>query len=106
MLESPDRRQHRDLQPHQSATDRRGLFNPCQLRPGGGGADDRARGRDRHRVACLKAVGTPKALGGHYEVWDKKITREMVEQFSGRNPRAFRSFEARGPEDRPKTGQI
>jgi len=47
----------------------------------------------------LKAVGSPKAMGGHTMVWEKKLTHRDIERWQGRNPRAFRSFEAHRPED-------
>ena len=50
-------------------------------------------------IERLKAQGSPKIMGGHYEVWTKKITREDVEEHKARNPREYRSFEARSPED-------
>ena len=47
----------------------------------------------------LKAAGSPKALRGHVEVWDKKITREDLESIKDWSPRSFRSFEAHNPDD-------
>ena len=47
----------------------------------------------------LKAVGSPKALRGDYEIWDKKIDRAHVAEYGARNPREYRSFVARSPED-------
>jgi hypothetical protein len=50
-------------------------------------------------VERLRALGSRKVMAGHYEVWEKKITRADVEAHAARNPRAFRSFVARNPED-------
>lgn len=47
----------------------------------------------------LKAAGSPKALRGDYEIWDAKIGPEHIAEHGGRNPRAYRSFVARSPED-------
>jgi hypothetical protein len=47
----------------------------------------------------LKAVGSPKALRGDYEIWDKKIDAAHIEEHGKRNPREYRSFVARSPED-------
>lgn len=47
----------------------------------------------------LKALGSPKVARGHYEVWDKEITREDVEKYDTRNRRGFRTFVARSPDD-------
>ena len=49
----------------------------------------------------LLAVGSPKAASGHYQVFDKKITREDAarEKIDGWNPTNYRSFHAHGPDD-------
>ena len=49
----------------------------------------------------LKAAGSPKVARGHYQVWDKKITREDAtrEKIAGWFPTTYRTFKAHGPED-------
>lgn len=48
----------------------------------------------------LKAVGSPKALRGNIQVWDRKITKADIEAgMKDWNPRSFRDFEAHSPED-------
>lgn len=52
----------------------------------------------------LIAAGSPKALKGHVEIFDRKITREDIEVLSDWRPRSFRSFEAHNPEDVERYG--
>lgn len=48
----------------------------------------------------LKAAGSPKALRGHVEIFDHKITREEIEANKiDWNPRNFRGFVAHSPQD-------
>jgi len=47
----------------------------------------------------LKANGSPKALRGQVEIWDKKITREDIDKIKDWSPRSFRGFQAHTPED-------
>lgn len=48
----------------------------------------------------LKAAGSPKALRGQVQVFDRKITREEIEANKvDWNPRSFRPFVAHDPED-------
>jgi len=52
----------------------------------------------------LLAVGSPKAKSGHVKVWDRKLTREEIEEARKTwKPRQFRPFEAHSPEDVAKT---
>ena len=47
----------------------------------------------------LVAAGSPKAKRGYVEIWDKKITRDDIEQIKDWSPRRFRTFTAHNPED-------
>lgn len=50
-------------------------------------------------VERLKAVGSKKIERGHFKTFEGKITREDVARHAARNPREFRTFVARNPED-------
>lgn len=48
----------------------------------------------------LKAVGSPRVARGGYQVFDRKFTREDIEdRLKGWKPRSFRPFVAHNPED-------
>jgi hypothetical protein len=47
----------------------------------------------------LKAAGSPKILRGHYEIFDRTITRDDIEDLRDWSPREFRTFVAHSPED-------
>ena len=53
----------------------------------------------RETFAKLKAVGSPKALAGNLEIWDKKITRADLEALADWAPSHYRTFEAHDPAD-------
>lgn len=71
------------------------------------GMSDMRGGRDgpsvdwisRSNVERLKEGRSPKVMKGNYQVWEKPIDRAHVEEYAARNPRAFRTFVARNPED-------
>lgn len=48
----------------------------------------------------LILAGSPKAMAGNVQIFDRKITREEIEaKLVGWNPRSFRGFVAHSPED-------
>ena len=47
----------------------------------------------------LRANGSPKALKGQIEIWDRKVTREDLAEIKDWKPRQFRGFVAHNPED-------
>lgn len=47
----------------------------------------------------LLDAGSPKARRGQIEIWDKKITREDLDEIKDWNPRSFRGFVAHNPQD-------
>lgn len=53
----------------------------------------------RSNLRDLVRVGSPKVARGGYEVWDRVIDREFVEEHAKRNPRAYRSFIAHEKKD-------
>jgi hypothetical protein len=54
----------------------------------------------RGNLERLKAAGSPKALRGDVEVWDRKLTRADIERMiGGWRPREFRDFVAHSPEE-------
>lgn len=47
----------------------------------------------------LVVAGSPKARKGHVEIWDRKVTRDDLDQIKDWSPRSFRGFVAHKPED-------
>ena len=57
-------------------------------------------------VERLRALGSPKVLGGHYRVWTQPIDRDWVDNYKDRNLRSFRDFMAFEPEDVARQAEI
>lgn len=65
---------------------------------GRGGRDANPDVISESNLARLGEAGSPKIRAGNYELWTKKLTRADVEDMDW-NPRQFREFVARNPED-------